>query len=293
MDIRTIVVGVDGSPTSDTAIDWAAAEAVRRGVPLEVLHTSASRSLASAPAGGAPPLLDDDEHEDVLDAAAARARASFPGISVITRSERRDPASALIERSTGAELVVVGAHGKGLLSRFLLGSVSHRVASHALCPAVVVHREVGAPGRPVAVGVDGSRGAAAALKLAVEEAVLRHVPLLVVHGWQPAPVAGFDALPVSQEVFDSQHELAREIAEDAVAVALESAPGLEVSYALAPTGPVLALDAESEGAQLLVVGAHGHRGFSGMAFGSVTSAVVDGARCPVMVAPAPAPDAAA
>ena len=102
MDIRTIVVGVDGSPTSDTAIDWAAAEAVRRGVPLEVLHTSASRSLASAPAGGAPPLLDDDEHEDVLDAAAARARASFPGISVITRSERRDPASALIERSTGA-----------------------------------------------------------------------------------------------------------------------------------------------------------------------------------------------
>ena len=89
MDIRTIVVGVDGSPASDTAIDWGAAEAVRRGVPLEVLHTLAAHSLAAVPAGGAPPLIDDDEHEDVLDAAAARARASFPGISVITRSVGR------------------------------------------------------------------------------------------------------------------------------------------------------------------------------------------------------------
>jgi len=278
MDIRTIVVGVDGSPASDTALDWAAAEAMRRGVPLEVLHTAP----ASVAAGSGH--VDEAADEDVLDAAAARARASFPRISVITRSEHRDPASALIDRSTGAELVVVGAHGKGLLARVLLGSVSHRVVAHAQCPAVVVHREVGAPGLPVAVGVDGSPGAEAALALAVEEAVLRKVPLLVVHGWQAAPGGGFDTLPMAQEVFDAQHSLALEVVEDAVARAREQAPDLPVSYALAPTGPVLALDTESAGAQLLVVGSHGHKGFSGLAFGSVTSAVVDGARCPVMVA---------
>ncbi len=288
MDIRTIVVGVDGSPASDTAVDWGAAEAVRRGVPLEVLHTLAAHSLAAAPAGGAPPLIDDDEHEDVLDAAAARARRAFPGISVITRSETRDPASALIDRSTGAELVVVGAHGKGLLARFLLGSVSHRVSSHALCPAVVVHRNVGATGLPVAVGVDGSPGSRAAVLLAVEEAQMRKVPLVVVHGWQPAPVSGFDTLPVSQEVIDAQHDVARSVVDDAVAVARAVAPGLEVMSVVAPMGPVLALDSESENVQLLVVGAHGHQGLSGVAFGSVTSAVVDGAQCPVMVAPAPA-----
>lgn len=287
MDIRTIVVGVDGSPASDTAIDWGAAEAVRRGVPLEVLHTLAAHSLAAVPAGGAPPLIDDDEHEDVLDAAAARARASFPGISVITRSETRDPASALIDRSTGAELVVVGAHGKGLLARFLLGSVSHRVSSHALCPAVVVHRNVGAAGLPVAVGVDGSPGSRAAVLLAAEEAQMRKVPLVVVHGWQPAPVSGFDALPVSQEVIDAQHDVARSVVDDAIAVARLAVPGLEITSVVAPMGPVLALDSESENVQLLVVGAHGHQGLSGVAFGSVTSAVVDGAQCPVMVAPAP------
>lgn len=281
MDIRTIVVGVDGSPASDTALEWAAAEAVRRGVPLEVLHT-APAAVAAAAGGGYD--YDEAADEDVLDAAAARARASFPGISVITRSDHRDPASALIERSTGAELVVVGAHGKGLLARVLLGSVSHRVVAHAQCPAVVVHREVGGPGLPVAVGVDGSPGAEAALALAVEEADLRRVPLLVVHGWQAAPGGSFDTLPVAQEVFDAQHSLALEVVEDAVARARELSPGLQVSYALAPTGPVLALDTESAGAQLLVVGAHGHKGWSGLAFGSVTSAVVDGAQCPVMVA---------
>jgi nucleotide-binding universal stress UspA family protein len=280
MDIRTIVVGVDGSPASDTAVEWAAAEAARRGVPLEVLHTAPAR-VGSAAAGEPH---DDAEIEDVLDDAVRRARTAHPRISVLTRSERKDPASALVECSADADLVVVGAHGKGLLARMLVGSVSHRVVSHAQCPVVVVHREVGDPALPVAVGVDGSPGAGAALALAVEEAALRQVPLVVVHGWQAATGAGFDALPVSQEVFDAQHSLALEVVEDAVAKAHELSPGLEVHYALSPTGAVLALDAESAGAQLLVVGAHGHRGMGGLAFGSVTSAVVDGAQCPVMVA---------
>jgi nucleotide-binding universal stress UspA family protein len=283
MDIRTIVVGVDGSAASDTAIDWAAAEAARRAVPLEVLHTATSR-VAVAPDGSPLPQHDDTEVEDVLDAAAARARTAQPRIAVVTRSERRDPASALVERSADADLVVVGAHGKGLLARMLLGSVSHRVVAHAQCPVVVVHREVGDPALPVAVGVDGSAGAAAALTLAVEEADLRGVALLVVHGWQTASISSMDALPVSQEVYDAQHSLALEVVEDAVARAHELSPDLEVHYALAPTGAILALDTESANAQLLVVGAHGHRGIGGAAFGSVTSAVVDGARCPVMVA---------
>ncbi len=287
MDIRSIVVGVDGSSASDTALDWAAAEAVRRGVPLEVLHTSTTHAVAATPGGGAPPIYDETEDEDVLDAAAARARGAFPGISVITRSERRDPASALIDRSTGAELVVVGAHGKGLLARFLLGSVSHRVSSHACCPAVVVHQEVGTPGLPVAVGVDDSPASDAALVLAVDEAVLRGVALVIVHGWQPATVGAFDALPVSQEVIDSMHATAGEVVSRAVAMAHERAPGLAVSSTMPSTGAVLALDAESADAQLLVVGVHGHRGLAGAPFGSVTSAVLDGARCPVMVAPLP------
>lgn len=289
MDIRSIVVGVDGSPSSDVAIDWAAAEAVRRGVPLEVLHTSITRSLVGAPGGGAAPVHDEDsDAEDVLDAAAVRARRAFPRISVITRSERMDPASALIERSAGAELVVVGAHGKGLLARFLLGSVSHRVAAHASCPAVVVHGDVGTSGLPVAVGVDGSASSDAALELAVDEAVLRGVPLLVVHGWQPAPVSSFDSLPVSQEVVDSLHAVAADVVARAVATAHDRAPSLTVSTALAAAGPTQVLDSESGGAQLLVVGAHGHKGISGSAFGSVTSAVIDRAHCPVMVAPVPA-----
>jgi nucleotide-binding universal stress UspA family protein len=95
-------------------------------------------------------------------------------------------------------------------------------------------------------------------------------------------------LPVSQEVIDSMHATASEVVARAVAIAHERAPGLAVSSSMPPTGAVLALDAESADAQLLVVGVHGHRGLTGSPFGSVTSAVLDGARCPVMVAPLPA-----
>jgi nucleotide-binding universal stress UspA family protein len=81
------------------------------------------------------------------------------------------------------------------------------------------------------------------------------------------------------------HNVATDVVARAVAAAQERAPGLTVSTAIAAAGAAQTLDAESAEAQLLVVGAHGHHGISGSAFGSVTSAVLDRAHCPVMVAP--------
>jgi nucleotide-binding universal stress UspA family protein len=59
--------------------------------------------------------------------------------------ESRHPAQALVERSRGADLLVVGSRGRGGFKRLLLGSVSQQCAHHAECPVVIIRSAAGAP----------------------------------------------------------------------------------------------------------------------------------------------------
>lgn len=284
MDVRTIVVGVDGSGCSRAALDWAALEAARRGCRLEILHTSTYTEMVGAPTMGAP-LLQQDIEGPILEDAQERAHRAAPDVEVVTRTAQTDPASALVASGGPETLVVVGCHGKGWLARMLLGSVSHRVAAHARSAVVVVHEGDVDASLPVLVGVDGSDASTAAVREAARAAASSGVPLVVVHAWLPAPVSGFDALPVPQDVVDSQESVARTVLMDAVDLARATSPGLEVHHVLVAGSPVPALVHEAERASLVVVGAHGHGGVSGTAFGSVTSGVLDGVRCPLVIVP--------
>jgi len=284
MDVRMIVVGVEGSACSDAALDWAAREADRRGCPLEVLHTSTYTELVGAPTMGAP-LLAEDVAGPMLADAAERVRRAAPAVEVTARSAQTDAVSALVAASEAGSLVVVGCHGRRWLSRLLIGSVSHRVVKHAPGPVVVVHAGDVDESGPVVVGVDGSPGSTAAVRSASAIADERGRPLVVVHAWLAAPVSGFDALPVPQDVVDSQEAVARSVLGDSVELARSEAPGLHVRAVLVPGSPVTALANETEHASLLVLGAHGHGGISGAMLGSVTSGALDAVRCPLMVVP--------
>ncbi|MGW5673110.1 universal stress protein [Micromonospora sp. NPDC003776] len=136
-----VVVGVDGSALSDEAIGFAFAEAAQRGTELVAVH---SWLYPAPPAyresyGDIMPLVYDPEllraeEERVLAEALAGWTERYPDVPVRQKLISANPARAMVEESTDAQLTVVGAHGRGSLGGLLLGSVSHAVLHHCRSP---------------------------------------------------------------------------------------------------------------------------------------------------------------
>jgi nucleotide-binding universal stress UspA family protein len=138
----------------------------------------------------------------------------------------------------------------------------------------------------IVVGVDDSEQAAAALRWALDEGVLRQATVEVVHSWSPPmsalPFGATLVIPVDEAALDSA---ARASVEDLVrtAVAELDGPEPEVQITILPGGPSVTLVEVAEGADLVVVGSHGRTGLSRLMLGSVAMAVVNHAPCPVVV----------
>ena len=135
-DRHAIVVGIDGSPASDSALAWACAEARLRAVAVVAFHVISvpyelPRLPIEEPAGklelGGRQVLDE-----------ALARAPTEGVTVESRLLEGAPGELLVEASEDAELVVVGTRRHGGLASFVLGSVSSTLVHHAHCPVVIV-----------------------------------------------------------------------------------------------------------------------------------------------------------
>lgn len=140
---RNIVVGVDGSPQSERAAGAAAGIARSAGARLHVITVVRPPEGWWGVVGSPPPaeaLAASMEHAQrtVLDQAMERVDTS--GIEVVASEEIGDPSSALIDYCTriGADLLVVGRRGAGMVERIVLGSVADRLAHHAPCPLLIV-----------------------------------------------------------------------------------------------------------------------------------------------------------
>lgn len=138
-----IVVGVDGSPLSMSAIEYAFEEASTLGEPLLAVHAW-SDPMTSSVVGAAMPLVHDPtEHKHGQERALAESLAGwsdkYPDVEVSRRMVHEHPVRALASAASGARLLVVGSRGRGALRSLLLGSVSHGVLHLASCPVAVVH----------------------------------------------------------------------------------------------------------------------------------------------------------
>ncbi len=138
---KTILVGVDGSPPSRTALTWAAAEAADHGADLVVLAVWERSLLPPMGSGGVPesPVPDPRQTatEDLLEVIKSEL-GDDPPVVVQPRVKEGSAAKVLIEQSADADLVVVGTRGRGGFMGLVLGSVSQHVAAYAKCPVTVV-----------------------------------------------------------------------------------------------------------------------------------------------------------
>jgi nucleotide-binding universal stress UspA family protein len=134
----------------------------------------------------------------------------------------------------------------------------------------------------IVVGVDGSSGAQAALRWAIDEARTHQAALLVVHVWQ-VPYLGSPYVPATPPDLgpleeEARHRLDRILAE-------EDTSDIDVERRLVCGSTAQALVDLAKDADLMVVGARGHGGFVGLLLGSVSDQVARHARCPVVIVP--------
>jgi nucleotide-binding universal stress UspA family protein len=244
-----VVVGVDETPTSYTAVDHAAVEAELRGWSLRMMHVQHSYELSEAARATAARLL-----EHMTD----RVHAYSPAVPVTSRIAIGAAAPLLLADSHDADLVVVGHRHRATGTAFGL-SVADRVAAHHTGPAMVVRVPGWPPGpdfgaRPLVVGVD-EKTSPEVTAFALEEARARGCELIVLH-------AGTVAVPEAHVAHPG---------------------GVVVRERLVSGDPVAALIDASAGAAAVVVGRRGRGGFVGALLGSVSRALVQRAQCPVFL----------
>lgn len=267
-----IQVGIDESWRDTGAVEWAWQEAQLRREALQVVHVIDDRAL-SVPDQLAIDLVDEvakylDERLGVFDHHACVAIGP--------------PARKLVDLAADSRMLVVGRRGKGAFRGLMIGSLSEAVGVMATVPVVVVPQHwtpddwVG----PVVVAIDGSDCDSAAVGFAAEAAMMRKLPLRLVHVWNlPAIYAG-DVPSIGQEWWETAARRVERLADELRVKHPDLLVEMELRSGRATSG-VVAAAAETD-AQLLVIGGR-PREWPAKLPDSVTRAVLRHADCPLAI----------
>ncbi|MFE7191926.1 universal stress protein [Kitasatospora sp. NPDC057541] len=288
-----VLAGVDGSSESTAAARWAAAEAVRRGLALRLVHVRTWLDDTHGDPGQPGDVraltsrMLSDTRQAVLDA--------HPGLEVgaelIGDTDAVEPlASALAGAAGGAELLVLGSRGLGGFTGLLVGSVGLAVAGRCEVPSVFVRaggsERPGGSGRPeVVVGVDTRAPSREVVEFAFREAARRGTVLRAVHGWEPPPVWGYAGWVPPLAEAEQFRAIERELLTVALADRREEFPEVEVvEDCRIGTGSSALVEASAE-ASVVVVGRRRHPHRAGLRLGPVAHAVLHHAQAPVVIVP--------
>ncbi|WP_409054991.1 universal stress protein [Streptomyces sp. SYP-A7185] len=291
--LRPVVAGLDGSRESAAAADWAAREALRRGLPLRLVHAweGLSDEAASLPELKVP----QEWARRILCGAMDRLTERYPQVRISAEQLRQSPVQALVAEAEEAEVLVLGSQGFGGVGGFFAGSVAMATVAHAQRPVVLVRaanraedeRFPDTDGRPcdrtpyrvVVLAVALGDPCDALIRFGFEAAACRTTTLRVVHAWHatriPAAAHG--------------HGGDQAVADRALATALQpwqaKYPTVRVRTLAVNGGPAQEIMKASRDAGLLVVGRKPRNAAVGARIGAVTHAVIHHVGCPVAVVP--------
>jgi nucleotide-binding universal stress UspA family protein len=286
---RPVIVGVDGSESSLRAARAAAEEAGRRRAPLQLLDVVPWPFDAAV----IPPGPNDElraalrsDAEKLLGTVAAPFAATLGPDRVSTEAVVGQPVEILRERSSSAQLLVLGSRGAGGVADLVLGSTANGVIGGAGCPVLLLPEQTSVTvsrRRSVVVGVEGRRGDDEVLAFAFEEAATLGTDLIAVHAWQDTVVQpAYQSIGPLVDWAGVRADEERVLAE-ALAGWRDKQPDIEVREVVLRDKTARALLSAALTAELLVVG-HRRRGVLGT-FGSTTHGVLHRAGGPVAVVP--------
>jgi nucleotide-binding universal stress UspA family protein len=279
MKISKVLIAYDGSKCADTAVE----DLRRAGLPEE-----AHAILMSVVENWLCEPLSIEHLELLAQGASARINSLMPGWSVEPLVSFGSAASVIIEKADEwrPDLIIVGSHGRSAAGRAFFGSVSQKLAHEAHCTVRVARCHPMEPGAPVrlVVGVDGSRGAEAAIGAAAERQWQRGSEARIVNAsWKLSVAAPEQVLSRLADWSASENARINRMVESA-AEKLQDA-GLATSVVMEEEEPkrLLLSEAENWDADCVFVGAKGMGRLGRCLLGSVASAVAARAHCSVEV----------
>ncbi|MEU6394682.1 universal stress protein [Streptomyces sp. NPDC046939] len=297
--MKPIVVGLDGSRQSQAAADWGARTALRRGLPLRLVHAWQG-STGPVGAETVPPDCTVPQYwaRRVLRAAMDRLSERHPQLYISAEQIPRPPREALLAEAESAELLVIGNEGLSSVGALFSASVALAIVAHSPLPVVLVRAgftaaderrrdgagtpSADAPFRDVVAAVDLRESCDGVLAFAFDEAARRGTVLRAEHIWHPSIHTPHTSVPRA-------HAEAQEAGEAALTDLLrpwqEKYPTVPVRAAVVRARTSHEIVHTAEGAGLLVVGRRPRHTGLGPHTGPVTHAVIHHVACPVAVVP--------
>lgn len=149
MQLKNILVAVDGSETSDRALDFALDLAEKFEAAVAVLNVSEALPMSAVPVestaslGSNIPIISKDFrqiHEEILSRAIAHAKQGKPNLAVSSMLREGDPALEIVHaaKEGNFDIVIVGHRMLGRVQEFFVGGVGDKVAHLANCPVIIV-----------------------------------------------------------------------------------------------------------------------------------------------------------
>lgn len=298
-DPRPILVGLDGSENSESAMWWAVDIAVesKRNLRLLTCYSLPAMVGLGVSAGYVGPLLTSEEiresdalHRSELESMKSKIIATHPDLVIETFLDQGSPVMALLKASEDASMIVIGTKGVGSGHALLMGSVSYAVAHRAECPVVLVPEDAKrtANGR-VVVGIDGSKGALDAANWALHFAEDMHRNLELITAWHypysaMSPEFGVMSGPDIDELRLAMLRDARKLV-NRVKKHLSDDEGSRVSISaeVIEGSAADALVEHTTPQDILVVGSKSHSLIAAVLLGSTAVGVAHRSKCPVVI----------